>query len=185
MRAGARVFALLVGLVAANTSHAADVAARDGPVIAMAEDRVEFLLLTKPDTKYAYEGRLRVAFVRGDEGWRAACKFDMSLGHQEDCKSEDANPFKQLYVHDGKISPCDHYIWASDGKLLPEQRLAGCAPAFRYRSTCDRLVKWGGSLYEPAFKPEPVTTRSCRSTTLSDGRRPNKPFAFQRLRGTK
>lgn len=128
------------------------------PVIAMAEDRVESLASDEAGYKYAYEGRLRVAFVRGDEGWRAACKLDMSLGHQEDCKSEDANPFKQLYVHDGKYrraittsgfrpmeNCCQSNGWLDAHPLSAIGRLG------------DRLVKWGGSLYEPAFKPEPVT----------------------------
>ncbi len=127
------------------------------PVIAVLEDYADTISLGASGTRTTYEPRLRAVFAKTANGWKAACDPD-DYGLADTCPNENVRLFGKLYSFDG-----DYRREITTQGLLKREwccRDAGWLDApnlgLAVQGT-DRLLKWGGSTYDPVHKPLPLT----------------------------
>lgn len=149
-----KIFGLLLFCNAIGFASAAEMTT---PVIAVREDYADTISLGPSGTRTTYEPRLRAVFAKKADGWKAVCDPDEN-GLADTCPSENVRLFDKLYVFDGNY----RREVTAQGLLKREWccRDVGWLDAPNLglaQQGTDRLLKYGGSTYDPVHKPLPLT----------------------------
>lgn len=130
------------------------------PAIAMLEDYPDTQFVPPNIHRISYEPRIRAAFLKHPDGWRAVCAQN-EFGDAIKCPKEQSTHFSKLYAHQkARVAEVD-----TRGFRKPESCCSGVgwlsvvSKSHVTHEHGDRLLQFGGHMHDPVLKPEVLVNR--------------------------